>query len=791
MGRQVLSREDAYALMSESLIADESEMRREYLRRSSEFDEKKAPHSDVAELVQKGWEPYKTLKRKTKLRRRKRFGAQLEDDVWCLFRRAGYLQMNKRLLYVPFEREDGSIDRKQVDVYARDEETVLVIECKARETRGRRSLQKDIAETKSFKAQMTAAVRAYYGEGFKPKFVWIYATRNIIWSETDLARADELGIKVLTENELSYYDAFIRHMGPAGRFQLLAEFLEGQKIPELENIQVPAIKGKLGGATYYAFVTSPSHLLKISFVNHLALNHPDGRPAYQRMVKSKRLKQIGEFISGGGFFPTNLLVNFTDQCRFDLLSAAREGDPTSVKFGRLTLPCRYKSAWIIDGQHRLYGYSFLDASYWSDNLFVLAFEKLDSRKEAELFITINHEQKSVPKSILVSLQADLKWDSDNAKERMTALASALVKSMAADATGALGQRFIIDGVPGTDSQSLTVPEVVKGIERSRLIGRFLNGVCCPGALSGATDEDTLKRAKKVLNGYFEFLREANPARWEAGRAGYVATNPGIRAHLLLLAEIVVDLNVRQGLEAESAKAEVIVEKAREYLSPVARLLRSGSDERIYELFSRRFGEGGVKDYFYALCELVGSDDRFCDFGPAEFQQYKIERSDVRYGAANADVMKLSRAISDYIFETLVKFYGDGRSDGRDEAYWEVGIESPKAKSDAYNRQQQDPVEKRLHKFAYLDILPLRDIVRQQNNWPHFQNVFNIPMPDESKGKKYYLQWMEIFNELRRISAHPSKLRPYNEGDYEFIEWLKKNLYTRLEVAKVANAALSE
>lgn len=783
-GRQVLSREDAYALMSDSLIVDELEVRREYTRRADVFEHCKVAHSDVADMLAKGWEVTKQLKRQTKLCRRKRLSVQLEDDVWCLFKRSGYHEMNRKWLYVPFEREDGSIDRKQVDVYARDDETVLIIECKTKDKRGRRSLQKDIGETKSFKVQMQAAIRAFYGDEFKPKIVWIYATRNIIWSENDLARAGEVGIKVLTENELNYYDAFIKHMGPAGRFQLLAEFLENQKIPELEGVRVPAIKGKLGGTTYYAFVTTPRHLLKISFVNHLALNHPDGRPAYQRMVKSARLKGIGQFISGGGFFPTNLLINFTDSCRFDQLAAKDEGQ-ASVKFGMLTLPCRYKSAWIIDGQHRLYGYSFLDSSYWDQNLFVLAFEKLDNRKEAELFITINHEQKSVPKSILVSLQADLKWDSENAKERMTALTSALVKSLAADASGALGYRFVIEGVPGTENQSLTIPEIAKGIDRSKLIGRFIQSLYCPGPLSSETDEHTLRRAKLVLNGYFELIRGANPDRWEAGRAAYIATNPGIRAQLLLLAEILDDLNARTGFEAESAKEHAILSHVEKYLEPVASLLKTAPDERIYELFSRKFGEGGVKDYFYALCDTVASDARFSDFGSAEYKQYKAEKSDSRYGVANTGVMDLSRAISDYVFERLVEIYGDQRKDGRDEAYWEFGVENAKAKGDAYSRQQQDPVDKRLHKFAYLDILPLRDIVKQSNNWSHFESVFNIPMPDESKGKKYYLQWMEAFNELRRIAAHPSKLRPYKEADYEFLEWLKTNFYQRLTAAKTA------
>ena len=770
--------------MKENLLSEEKALRAEFNRRNDSDEFEKIAISDLDAYKNKNWEEVKRYKRKIKVRRAKKHDVQLEDDVWCLFRRAGYFQMNKDALKVPFEREDGTIDRKQVDVFARDDETVLVIECKSRETRGRRSLQKDLAETKAFKSAMATAIKTFYGTAFRPKIIWIYVTRNVIWSEPDLARANEIKVHVITENELQYYDAFISHLGPAGRFQLMAEFLEGQKIPELENVRVPAVRGKMGGTKYYAFVTTPRHLLKISFVNHLALNHPDGRPAYQRMIKNKRLKQIGEFITKGGFFPTNLLVNFSEECHFDFISNKRNEEET-VRFGWLTLPCKYKSAWIIDGQHRLYGYSFLDKAHWDQSLFVVAFEKLPTRTEAELFITINHEQKSVPKAILVALQADLNWGADDVKDRLAALTSALVKTLAADPAGPLGQRFVIEGVAAQESQSLTIPEVVKGVDRSRLIGRLLNNAYVPGPLSAATDEATIKRAKRVLNGYLELIRTANESRWELGRAGYVATNPGIRAHLQLLAELLKHLDRSKGFNSETAPEDAILEKIRRSLEPVRRFIKDAPDDDVQETFGRKFGEGGVKDYFYNLCELIASVEE--GFGSDEFKEHMTAKNDERYETANIGVNRLAKRIADHVYETLVRVYGTKRSAGGEEAYWEQGITNAKAKTEAYMKRQQSAPEKRLNVFAYLELLDLRDIVRQPNNWPHFEGVFNIQMPDEQKGKKYYLQWMEDFNELRRIPGHPTKLRPYREADYEFLEWLKNELSPRLDAATKAHS----
>ena len=38
---------------------------------------------------------------------------------------------------------------------------------------------------------------------------------------------------------------------------------------------------------------------------------------------------------------------------------------------------------------------------------VVAFERLDKPEEANLFVTINHEQKSVPKTLLDDLEGEL------------------------------------------------------------------------------------------------------------------------------------------------------------------------------------------------------------------------------------------------------------------------------------------------------------------------------------------------------------------------------------------------
>lgn len=781
MAKQVIPKDEMRALFAESLLSESSDIKKEYRRRNSKVDKLKVRHSDVVEYVEKGWVPGRRLKRDTWLDRPKKHQDQLEDDIWCLLFRMGYDELNGANFQIPYERPNGSIDKKQIDVFAKDNETVLVVECKSSKSRTRRSLQKDLAETVSFKGQMVRAIRQYYGSEFKPKIVWIFVTNNIIWSEPDMERAASNQITVLTENEVNYYDSYIRHMGPAGRYQVLAELLHGQRIPELEGTKVPAVKGRVGGFTYFSFVTTPRTLLKISYVNHLALNHPDGRPAYQRMVTKNRLKSIAKFIDDGGYFPTNLLVNFTQKCRFDPIS--NKGSAAVGKYGWLYLPNRFKSAWVIDGQHRLYGYSFSDSAHWDDDIFVLAFEKMDTSTEADLFITINSKQKSVPRSILVALQADLKWGSDNSKDRLGAISSALVKALNSDPTSPLFRKLVMEGLKDAGETPLTIPETVKGLDRAKLLGKILHDQIVPGPLCSSTDEKTLIRARKILIGYFDIIRTANEARWELGKEGYLCSNPGIRAHLMLFAELLTHLDVKKKFETHTAPEKLVLEKVKPMLAPILNYIREASAEDFAERFSRKFGEGGVKEYFYNLCELMQS--KYSDFGTEDFREYIKRKKDTRLTKAHNDVISINTRIMDYVLAKLIEIYGDKPIASGEPSYWALGIENKNAKAKAYQKMQDDAPEKRKAMFAYLDILDLVKIIRQKENWKHFEGVFNIQMPTEKKGKTYYLDWLDDFNELRRIPAHSSSMRLYDDEHYEFIGWLNDNLVPRLDTAEKA------
>lgn len=751
----------------------------EFRKRNSQFETISVHRADTAEYIDKGWEVRRRGKKNNALRRPKSHHAALEDRAWCLLYRMGYPDIGAKHFVINFTRDNGTSGSKQIDAFAADPETCIVVECKSREERGKRSLRQDILETVALQKYIRSSVYKHYST--KPKIVWIYVTTRIIWSDADLTRANDAGIYVITDNELTYFETFIKHMGAAGRYQILGELLSGQKISSSPPGKIPAIRGKLGGYTFYSFVTTPRNLLRIAFVNHQALNHPDGAPAYQRMISAPRIRAIGQFIKDGGFFPTNLLANFNETPKFELLSN-KDNTDANIKFGWLTLPNKYRSAWIIDGQHRLYGYSGLEDKHLDQSVSVIAFAGMPKAKEADLFISINHKQKSVPPGLLVSLLADLKLGDADGKTALSALASATVRTLNLDKTSPLFQRFRQTDVPPTDAQNLTISEVVKGINRSQLLGKVAFKAVAPGPFSGETDAETVERARRILNGYFDAIRTANASRWDAGSIAYICVNPAIRAHLMLIPEIMSYVAHKRGLDFMLMPPDDVVRQLVAVISPALEFIEKASDDDVKQRFSRKFGEGGVKDYLFELSKLISRDSP--DFGSDEFKRAMEQRASDAIADANKDILSISELLTDVVIGTLKAVHGTHTLDSGDPAYWELGIAKAAMKEKAHARQQSEPLERRKRKEAYLDLIDMKEIVEQSNNWPHFQVMLSFASPGEKKGGKH-TQWIARFNDIRKIAAHKNSLRTYTDADLEFLDWLRSEVQPSLIAATKA------
>ena len=194
-------------------------------------------------------------------------------------------------------------------------------------------------------------------------------------------------------------------------------------------------------------------------------------------------------------------------------------------------------------------------------------------------------------------------------------------------------------------------------------------------------------------------------------------------------------------------------------------------------FARKYGEGGVKEYFYSLCDPIAAKDD--QFGSEEYRLFRSRALDERIGQAKLDVEDMTKLISRVVIESLKNIYGTNELPSGEKRYWELGISDSRIKEEAYKAQQQSKPEKRAPREAYLHLLDFEKIIKQEGNWEHLAPIFNIPLRGENpKGKKYHLDWLKEFNEVRRITAHSSIYRQLGDEDFELLAWLKQELYER-------------
>jgi DNA sulfur modification protein DndB len=131
------------------LIDTEAGRRAEYGRRKKYHAEKTIHPKLREEHEGEGWIHVKDLQSGAKMRKAKSHDELLENRVWCILYQLGYPVMNEGRKFEIEITKGEKPATKQVDVFAKDDETVIVLECKACEEMRDRDLRKDIAELAS------------------------------------------------------------------------------------------------------------------------------------------------------------------------------------------------------------------------------------------------------------------------------------------------------------------------------------------------------------------------------------------------------------------------------------------------------------------------------------------------------------------------------------------------------------------------------------------------------------------------------------------------------------------
>lgn len=597
-----------------------SKIRAEIVRRLSSYVREKIPAARQAEYENngEGWVLDKPLKSGVWMRKPKKHDVAFEDRVWAMCARLGFTELSKdRSLRIAYG--DGLNENKQVDVLAADDEVVLVIECKssAMEQAPTYQFKDEIEAIQGYRPGLISSIRAQF-PGRKIKFV--FATNNINISKDTLARIEAADIAYLDEEAIGYYHELADHLGPAAKFQMLGNLFHGKKIDAMEAT-VPAIRGKMGGYTYFSFAIEPERLLKIAYVLHRNNANTRWMPTYQRIIKKSRLKKVSEFVEKGGFFPNSLIINVDNDgkpLRFDK-SDMQSG---STMLGLLHLPRKYRSAYIIDGQHRLYGYARSSRAA-TELVPVVAFVDMPGSKQLEMFMDINENQQAVPKNLRLTLKADLEWSSTDMKLQAQALKLKVAQLLGEQKSSPLRGRVILGEEKANDRLCISLDAVSRGVDRGRYIGEFTSAeMRKPGSFYRGSIDTTVGPLTDFLELCFGYLRDQLPHQWNIGRGdgGFIFTNAGAEASLRLIGDLVEHLIAESKIDPLQQSAQDVFLQIRPLLTHLTNYLNGLSADDVTE-FRTWLGSGGPTKYLRQFqSALVDVVPNFNPDGLAEWKQ---------------------------------------------------------------------------------------------------------------------------------------------------------------------------
>ena len=233
-------------------ILPRDDLARYFRSRNSPYVFKKSSPVNIQEEVDNGWEIIGPKKRKTlRLRKRKDIGQEFQDSVWCIFYKMGFSELNRSNEFaIP---RIGSDIGKRIDIFAKDDNCICLIECKASEQpHTKRSLGTAIDQYAAIHKDLESSIRSHYrnkGDKTKYRFRWLLALKNIDLNDNDYIRAKKANIMVVDDHMIQYYSELSKHFGPASRYQFFADLYPRMAIPEMIE-PVPAIRGITKNSLY-------------------------------------------------------------------------------------------------------------------------------------------------------------------------------------------------------------------------------------------------------------------------------------------------------------------------------------------------------------------------------------------------------------------------------------------------------------------------------------------------------------------------------------------------------------
>ena len=765
--------DEQVASIKEHVVTDPKKLASLYKAKKKSCEECSVPYNEAEVLKTQGWTEVIALKTKKRLQRPKPINSAFEDRVWSLFYELGFRCLNRdEHLVIQWGPDKG--DHKQIDVLAVGDEAIFVVECKAANKVTTGSFKDVIDGIEHYREGVVKSLKQIYGD---KKVKFILATDNYRIGEEDIQRLNDKKIFHLNENAYKYIQGLLKSYKNCVEYQFYGMMFKNELISS-KRLRIPALRGKMGGYTYYMLSIEPETLLKMCFVLHRTKVNDSMAPTYQRLLSAKRLPGITKFIQEGGYFPNSLIVNFDTMggkkkmgIQFDKAETPSE-DSNSV-VGTLSIPNAYGIAYIIDGQHRLYGYAGSEFKK-TNTIPVVAFVDMESREQLQIFMDINENQKAVSKNLRLDLEEDINWESPQVDSRIKALRSSIIKALAADQASVLANKISV----GEDSSDLNFTPFDNGLLQSSLLPRASKqqytkdqDVCMYNVANLDHDKAMIECKKRIASFIRECYNFVHKELDEQLFKDFILCNRGTFAFVALIGTLNKHL-VKEGTIAQFANLHDRMEAINPYLSVLCDYLSNlpAIDEN--EL---RFIRGQQAERTW-LCRFQNAIHKaYPEYNPDGLASWLVSQ--------DTGLQQKGKELFDKIFVSLKKNVLDKLQDLYGES-WESNVND--VRKECLKRiisLHGDEDDFDLQEIEWTDAISLEDLKSIiEKNWSQtkeedslfipFRKEFAIPVPTggafNTKAEK--LTWLTNLIKFQKVLADTKgkKLTPQQVDEMEYV-----------------------
>lgn len=767
------------------IIDDLSNLGKTYKAKKGTYQQISVDHSLVEDYIKKGWEQYtKPLKTKTLLRKEKKPSKKFEDEIWCQFYELGFRKMNyDENLILPFSKNIE--DTKQIDIIAINEETIFIVECKSSEKLKKAPSYKDEFDLLSLRLDgFKKALHQIYGNNYKIKY--IFATKNLRFDSEniDLTRLKSTNSFFYDDNTYNYVNNLIKNYKSASLYQFLGLVFKNEII-NLDKIEIPAVKGLMGNKRYYIFSIEPHLLLKMGFILHRTKANVTEFPTYQRLLVPNRLKGITKFIDDGGYFPNSIIINFnSSKHKVQFESSSKLGDSNSC-FGTLKIPNSYGIAYIIDGQHRVYGYA--GSKYNKNNTIpVVAFENIDTSEQLKIFMDINENQKAVSPDLRLDLEEDLYWESDRADSRIKALRSSIIKELSNSTSSPLYQKISV----GEDKAILTFKPFSTALSNSDLLpsakGNQYTDRAILYSLYDISNHDhngemlnCKKKIVRLISLCYDFVEQQYPEIFNDDRS-FIFSNRGTYAFICLVDSINKFL-IDKGEITKNLEIEKRFVNIKFYLSSLLDYLKNEISQEEKEKQLSLLGAGADTKWLRFFQSVINKKHN--DYYPNELIDWNERQDEELQNKGRTMGIVIEKRMKTIVLDKMKKLYEDD---------WELEINS--IKRECQNRAEQEMEKyykdglgkKKIDWTEMFNINDYKTIIEKywtktpeinSSQFLTFEKEFTIDIGEGIGSKTKSLKWISYFNSYRNLWAHEgTKEKRLNKEEVSFIERIHNHFY---------------